>query len=305
MVIPGDFSACVAAWEEVLGLHGQWPPPANLSRTPSPPGQHPREATVWMHPRWRRWHPLCYVLVRRRVRQDVLVTKAVCDTYDWMDHRVGISEMSLRLQSHRGPQGKRTPDHTVTTTSTASESTLDTPTAITATTSNADSVASCPHCDLTSGLADHLRIPRAETGEPASGSRGVPTTHEHSNAVRTCSATYAKLATFSRSPYKSDDFSTSRPDEPPPPPTNVANSNTNVTANNATTANLSCLHCRCACISRIGPAEHRRIRLTEVGTPVLGTLAYISSHSLNCLHHLRALLFICASMYTCGKKSKS
>ncbi|VDL90848.1 unnamed protein product [Schistocephalus solidus] len=38
-----------------------------------------REKATWVHLRSRRWHLLDYVLVRRRDRQDVLVTKAICD----------------------------------------------------------------------------------------------------------------------------------------------------------------------------------------------------------------------------------
>ncbi|VDL89164.1 unnamed protein product [Schistocephalus solidus] len=41
-----------------------------------------------MHPRSRRWHLLDYVLVRRRDRQDVLVTKAIRDADVWTDHRL-------------------------------------------------------------------------------------------------------------------------------------------------------------------------------------------------------------------------
>ncbi|VDL91620.1 unnamed protein product [Schistocephalus solidus] len=62
-----------------------------------------------MHPRSRRWHLLDYVLVRRRDRPDVLVTKAIRDADGWIDHRLVISQMRLRLQPQRRPQGKRPP----------------------------------------------------------------------------------------------------------------------------------------------------------------------------------------------------
>ncbi|VDL95389.1 unnamed protein product [Schistocephalus solidus] len=38
-----------------------------------------REKATWMHPRSRRWQLLDYVLVRRRDRQDMLVTRAIRD----------------------------------------------------------------------------------------------------------------------------------------------------------------------------------------------------------------------------------
>ncbi|VDL95768.1 unnamed protein product [Schistocephalus solidus] len=57
-----------------------------------------------MHPRSRRWHLLDYVLVRRRDRQDVLVTKVICDADGWTDHRLILSQMRFRLQPRRRPQ---------------------------------------------------------------------------------------------------------------------------------------------------------------------------------------------------------
>ncbi|VDL88401.1 unnamed protein product [Schistocephalus solidus] len=68
-----------------------------------------REKATWMHPRSRRWHLLDYVLVRRRDRHDVLVTKAIRDADGWTDRRLVISQMRLRLQPQRRPQCKRLP----------------------------------------------------------------------------------------------------------------------------------------------------------------------------------------------------
>uniref|UniRef100_A0A183S716 Endo/exonuclease/phosphatase domain-containing protein n=1 Tax=Schistocephalus solidus TaxID=70667 RepID=A0A183S716_SCHSO len=62
---------------------------------------------TWMHPRSRRWHLLNFVLVRRRDRQDVLVTKVISDADGWTDHRLVISKMKLCMQPRRIPQGKR------------------------------------------------------------------------------------------------------------------------------------------------------------------------------------------------------
>nr|VZI49405.1 unnamed protein product [Spirometra erinaceieuropaei] len=39
-----------------------------------------RKKATWTPPRPRRWQPMDYVLGRRRDRQDVMVTKAICDS---------------------------------------------------------------------------------------------------------------------------------------------------------------------------------------------------------------------------------
>ncbi|VDL98251.1 unnamed protein product [Schistocephalus solidus] len=121
LIVLVDFNARVgtdhAAWQGVLGPHGLGSCHANgllLLRTCA---EHrlllsntffrlpTREKATWMHPRSRRWHLLDYVLVRRRDRQDVLVTKAIRDADGWTDHRLVISQMRLRLQPRRRPQG--------------------------------------------------------------------------------------------------------------------------------------------------------------------------------------------------------
>ncbi|VDL92981.1 unnamed protein product [Schistocephalus solidus] len=121
-IVLGDFNACVgtdhAAWQGVLGPHGLGS--CNdygllLLRTCA---EHRllltntffrlpvRKKATWMHPWSRRWQLLDYVLVRRRDRQDLLVTKAIRDADGWTDHRLVISQMRLRLQPRRRPQGK-------------------------------------------------------------------------------------------------------------------------------------------------------------------------------------------------------
>ncbi|VDL86631.1 unnamed protein product [Schistocephalus solidus] len=57
-----------------------------------------------MRPRLRHWHLLDYVLVRRRDRQELLMTKVIRDADDWMDHCLVISKMRLRLQPQLRPQ---------------------------------------------------------------------------------------------------------------------------------------------------------------------------------------------------------
>nr|VZI50108.1 unnamed protein product [Spirometra erinaceieuropaei] len=65
-----------------------------------------RVKTTWMHSRSRQWHLLDYVLVRRRDQRDVLVTKALPDADGWTDHRLVISNIRIRRQPCKGPEGK-------------------------------------------------------------------------------------------------------------------------------------------------------------------------------------------------------
>nr|VZH94517.1 unnamed protein product [Spirometra erinaceieuropaei] len=57
--------------------------------------------TTWMHSRSRRWQlPKCF-LIWRRDRQEVTVTKAICDADDWTDHRLVITRMRSCLKPNR------------------------------------------------------------------------------------------------------------------------------------------------------------------------------------------------------------
>nr|VZI11179.1 unnamed protein product [Spirometra erinaceieuropaei] len=125
LIVLGDFNARVgtdhAAWRGVLGPHGLRGSQDNgllLLRTCA---EHrliltntffclpEREKATWRHPRSRQWHLLDYVLVRRRDQRDVLVTKAIAGADGWIEHRLVISKMCIRLQPRRRPQGKRPP----------------------------------------------------------------------------------------------------------------------------------------------------------------------------------------------------
>ena len=44
-----------------------------------------RRKTTWMHPRSKHWHLIDYVIVRRKDRQDVRVTKTMCGADCWTD----------------------------------------------------------------------------------------------------------------------------------------------------------------------------------------------------------------------------
>ena len=68
-----------------------------------------RRKTTWMHSRSKHWHLIDYVIVRRKDRQDVRVTKTMCGADCWTDHRLVVSKLNLRIQPVRRPQGKKVP----------------------------------------------------------------------------------------------------------------------------------------------------------------------------------------------------
>ena len=68
-----------------------------------------RRKTTWMHPRSKHWHLIDYVIVRRKDRQDVRVTKTMCGADCWTDHWLVVSKLNLRIQPVRRPQGKKVP----------------------------------------------------------------------------------------------------------------------------------------------------------------------------------------------------
>ena len=68
-----------------------------------------RRETSWMHPRSKHWHLIDYVIVRRKDRQDVRVTKTMCGADCWTDHRLIVSKLNLRIQPVRRLQGKKVP----------------------------------------------------------------------------------------------------------------------------------------------------------------------------------------------------
>nr|VZI38961.1 unnamed protein product [Spirometra erinaceieuropaei] len=123
LIVLGDFNARVGtdntAWKGVLGPHSLRGSNDNgllLLRTCSEQRLiltntffclPEREKVTWRNPRWRQWHLLDYVLVRRRDHRDVLVTKAIAGVDGWTDHRLVISKMRIRLQPHRRPQAQR------------------------------------------------------------------------------------------------------------------------------------------------------------------------------------------------------
>ena len=124
-ILLGDFSARVGTdhqtWEGVIGPEGVGKCNSNgllflrkcaehellitntVFRLPT------RRKTTWMHPRSKHWHLIDYVIVRRKDRQDVRVTKTMCGADCWTDQRLVVSKLNLRIQSVRRPQGKKVP----------------------------------------------------------------------------------------------------------------------------------------------------------------------------------------------------
>ena len=68
-----------------------------------------RRKTSWMHPRSKHWLLSDYVIVRRKDRQDVKVTKTFVVQTVLKDHRLVVSKLNLCIKPVRQPQGKRVP----------------------------------------------------------------------------------------------------------------------------------------------------------------------------------------------------
>ena len=60
-----------------------------------------RNKTSWIHLRYKHWHPVNYVIVRRTNRRDVRVARTMCGAYCWTDHRLVVRKLNLRIQPAR------------------------------------------------------------------------------------------------------------------------------------------------------------------------------------------------------------
>ena len=125
LILLEDFNARVGTdhqtWERVIGTEGTGKCYSNgllllkkcaeheLLTTNTVFRLQTRNKSSWMHPRSKHWHLIDCVIVRRKDRQDVRVTKTMCAADCWTDHRLVVSKLNLRIQTARQPQGKKKP----------------------------------------------------------------------------------------------------------------------------------------------------------------------------------------------------
>ena len=114
LTLLGDFNARAdtdhQTWEGVIGSEGVGKCNSNVLLLLRKCAEHEllitnsvfrlpiRRKTSWMHPLSKHWHLIDYVILRRKGRQDVRVTKTMCGADCWTDHRLVVSKLNLRIQ---------------------------------------------------------------------------------------------------------------------------------------------------------------------------------------------------------------
>ena len=125
LIILGDFNVRVGSdsttWEGMIGQYGVGNCNSNgplLLQTCAEHGLLITDTvfhlptynrTSWMHPCSKHWHLINYAIIRKRDRQDMQVTRAMCGAKCWTDHCLIISKLNLHMQPKRHPQGMKTP----------------------------------------------------------------------------------------------------------------------------------------------------------------------------------------------------
>ena len=126
LILLGDFNARVGTdhntWEGVIGSEGVGKWNSNGLLLLRKCAEHEllitntvfrlptRRKRTWLDPRSKQWHLIDYVIVRRKDRQDVRVTKTMCGADCRTDHKLVVSKLNLRIQPVRRPQGKKVPE---------------------------------------------------------------------------------------------------------------------------------------------------------------------------------------------------
>lgn len=114
IILLGDFNARVGRqadlWPGIIGTNGIGNVNANGARLLSKCAEHNLVVTntifrqrnkykgTWRHPRSGHWHLMDYIIVKKSQVAEVHITKAISYIENWTDHRLVLSEMSMKLQ---------------------------------------------------------------------------------------------------------------------------------------------------------------------------------------------------------------